>query len=311
MDAVKMLQNPKIIVAVHIFNFLHTPFNRGLARFGGMLVDPEKKFELIKTTIQSYISLDPGVPLDLFVINNQGTDCDFTKAYLAKLDGTKTKYNVPIKVMEAPDNMWPGPFGSRNFTFRAFPNYDFYFETDSDNMILQEGWLKILLKRYDSEEKIGLIGAYLDRKGFQAPNTVKWYDINGNAVNPPVIRYNSGAFTFVPRHIFEGFDKYWGENWVNQGNCFFDYAGAMGELYFAWRVEQLGYKNVDLITEDTEAPYDWIVPDRLFPNMTVGKVSTYPTSEYISPFYNTYLAMRDHEKVKWIQDHYKNCKRRL
>ncbi len=304
-----MEKNQTIIAAIHIFNMLQVPFNRGLKEFGGELTKPREKFELLKTTVESYINHDPGTDLNLFVIVNQGTDCELTKSYLDKLNLSKTSYGTPIFVLDAPDKFWPGPFGSRNFVFNKFPDFDYYFESDSDNMTIQDGWLKLLVNKMESNPKIGLLGAYLDRKGFQAPNTVKWITKEGKEIPPPTIKYNSGAWTFVPKHIFEDFTKYWGKNWVNQGKCFFDYAGAMGELYFAFRVEQLGYINEDLTGEDTDAPYDWIVPDRLFPNYTVGKTNTYPTKKYISPFYNTYLAMKDPNKVKWIQKRYKNCVR--
>lgn len=298
----------KIVAAIHIFNMNAIPFNRGLEQFGGAIYNTAEKLALIKETIVSYIDHDPGIPLDKLCIINQGTDCEYTRAFLNRLHNTRTSYGTHVIVLDAPDKIWKGPFGSREFTYRQFLNMDYYFETDSDNMVTQDGWLKFIVGRMKSET--GLLGAYLDRKGFQAPNSVKWITKNGVEISPPVIKYNSGAWTLIPRHVFEGFDKYWGKDWINQGKCYFDYAGAMGELYFAFKVEQLGYINADLTDENTDNPYDWLVPDRLFPNYTVGNTRTIPTKRFISPFFNTYLYQRDSNLVEYhIQEFYRNCER--
>ena len=300
----------KIVAAIHVFNMSSIPFNRGLEAVGGAISNSAEKLSLIKETIVSYITNDPGMPLEKLCIINQGTDCEYTKAFLNKLHNTRTRYGTLIVVLDAPDVIWKGPFGSREFTYRQFPDMDYYFETDSDNMVTQTGWLKFIVNKMEKNHQIGLLGAYLDRKGFQAPNTVKWITKDRVEIAPPVIKYNSGAWTLIPRHIFEGFDKYWCRDWINQGTCFFDYAGAMGELYYAFKVEQLGYINEDLTDENVDAPYDWIVPDRLFPNFTIGNTRTIPKKKFISPFFNTYLYMKDTQLVEfYIQGFYKNCKR--
>lgn len=298
-----------IIAAIHIFNMNVIPFNRGLAEVGGAIYNTAEKLALIKETIISYVDQDPGIKLDKLLIVNQGTDCEYTKSYLDRLNNTTTNYGTNIVVLDAPDSVWKGPFGSREFTYRQFPNMDYYFETDSDNMVVQDGWLKFVINRIEKNKQIGILGAYLDRKGFQAPNTVKWITKAGIEIPPPIIKYNSGAWTLIPRHIFEGFDTYWGKNWINQGTCFFDYAGAMGELYYAYKVEQLGYINTDLTDEEIDSPYDWVCPDVLFPNYTVGNKRTIPTKKYVSPFHNAYLYMKSPEVVEYIRQYYQNCKR--
>ena len=291
----------KIICAIHVFDMNKIPFNRGLKDVGGAITDPREKTDLIITTIESYLSHDPGVDCK-FVIVNQGTDNKYTQAYLSQL-----QRRGHVDVANAPDVVWPGPFGSRHFMWNAYPDYDYYFETDSDNLVMQDKWLKFLMKRMYDDPQIGLLGAYLDREGYQAPSTVDWITKEGITIDPPIIKYNSGTFTLIPKHIFQGFDKYWGKKWFNQGKNYHEWTAVMGELYFAFRVEQLGYKNMDLLNDYTDLLYSLLVPDSKFPNMTVGSVDEYPTKPFICPFFNTYLAQLAPEKLKWIKSHYKDC----
>ncbi len=109
------------IASIIIFNMVDIPFNRDSA--GGQISEPAAKLDFIKEAINDFIKFDPGIYLEYFVIINANTDCELTKAYYKEIDGTKTEYGTTIKVLDAPEEKYHGPFADRQELYHAYPNF--------------------------------------------------------------------------------------------------------------------------------------------------------------------------------------------
>ncbi len=297
------------IASIIVFNMVDIPFNRDSA--GGKISKPLEKLEFIKETIDGYQEFDPGISLDYFVIINANTDCELTKAYYKEIHGTKTKFGTTIHVLDAPDEKYRGPFASRQALYHAYPNYRYYFTCDTDCIPIKDGWYKHGIKVMCDDDEIGLLGAWMTETPFQCPDHIKYPDLDGARISPtPAVYYTSGFFSFIRGHIYNLFDEYWGLDWFPQreeGLVYRDFAVHQGELMFAHKIQQLGYKVADFNDEETDAPLGWHVPDVLFPNATTGNVFPDPHKLKISPFFHTYLKMRMPYKwdllVKYAKEH--------
>ena len=297
------------IASIIIFNKVDIPFNRDSA--GGKISDPQEKLDFLKTSINGFLEFDPGVYLENFVIINADTDCNLTKEYYAQIDGTQTKFGTTIKVLNAPDKDYPGPFASRQAVYHAFPGFRYYFTCDADCIPIKDGWYKDGIDVMCKDDQIGLLGAWMTELPYKvkAPHII-YPDLQGNPVEIPHtegLYYTSGFFSFIRGHIYQLFDQFWGTKWFTQGSCYRDWAIYDGELMFAHRIQQLGYKVADFNDDQTDAPLCWHVPDVLFPNFTIGNKFVDPSKPKISPFFHTYLKMKMPEKwellTQYAKDH--------
>ena len=287
------------IASIHIYNMKAVPFNRGLVP--AQVSDPYMKLEIIKTAINAFMTFDPGIPLEFFIVVNSGTDCEMTQKYYDSIDGTVTKWGTIIRVLDAPDSEYPGPYGARMFVYREFPYRKYYFDCDNDCMPMMDGWFAEGIRRLNLDPTIGLLGANISEKPYQCKDNIIWYDWTGQPTPAPCIKYPSGFWTFIPGHIYALFDYYWGKDWFSQGNCYYDWTASQGELGFAFKVLQLGYKVADFVDDETDAFYSYIVPDSLFPNKTIGNVDEYPSKPRLCPFYHAQLKILKPQKWQWLR----------
>jgi len=289
------------VASIHIFNMSHVPFNRGLV--SAQVSNPYEKLKIIKTAVETFLEFDPGVSLEKFIIVNSGTDCNMTKEYYNSLNNTKTKFGATIEVLDAPDSLYPGPYGARMAVYRKYPNYKYYFDCDNDCIPLKNDWYKDGLEILKDPE-VGLVGANISEQPYQCKNNIKWINVDGEEIPPPSFKYNSGFYTFIPGHIYKLFDKYWGTDWFAQGKDYITSTGSQGELGFPFKIMQLGYKIADFVEEDTDCFYSYIVPDSLFPSMTgIYGRNDYPAKNKICPFYHAQLKLLDSQKWEWIQNY--------
>lgn len=290
------------IASMIIFNKLDVPFQRDSP--GGRLSNPQEKLEFIQESLNGFFTFNPGIWLEKFVIINAGTDCKATKKYYDSLNGTKTSYGATIEILDAPDAKYPGPFGSVQAVYHAYPNFKYYLTVDNDCIPIKDGWFKDGIDKMCEDDKIGLLGAWMTVKPFQCPDHIKYTDIEGNVLIPsPKVYYTSGFFSYIPGHIYRLFDQYWGKDWFTQGKCYRDYAVYEGELMFAHKIQQLGYKVADFNDEDMDAPLCWHVPDIMFPNNTVGREFVWPTKSKVSPFFHTYLKLHMPKEYKELVEY--------
>lgn len=295
------------IAAMILFNKVDIPFQRDSP--GGRISDPQEKLEFIQESLNGFFSFDPGIYLETFVIINAGTDCELTKAYYKSLDATTTKYGTKIVVLDAPDERYPGPFGSVQAVYHAFPSFRYYLTVDNDCIPIKDNWFKDGIDRMRKDDEIGLLGGWMTKEPFQCPSHIEYIDIDGKVLDPsPKVYYTSGFFSYIRGHIYQLFDEYWGKEWFPyRDGVYRDFAVHQGELMFAHKIQQLGYKVADFNDPETDAPLAWHVPDILFPNKTTGNVFPDPHKPKISPFFHTYLKMRMPHKwdllVKYAKDH--------
>lgn len=289
------------IASIIIFNTVDIPFNRDSA--GGQISEPEKKLAFIKESIEGFLTFNPGIYLEYFVIINAGTDCELTAEYYRKIDNTKTKFGTTIRILDAPEEKYHGPYADRQAVYHAFPNFRYYFTCDADCIPIKDNWYKDGIDKMCEDDEIGLIGAWMTTLPYQCPNHIKYTDICGNSIPSPAVYYTSGFFSFIRGHIYQLFDQYWGKDWFTQGKCYRDYAVYEGELMFAHKIQQLGYKIADFNDEETDAHLCWHVPDVLFPNKTIGNVFVDPSKPKISPFFHTYLKLEMPEKWKLLTEY--------
>jgi len=287
------------IASIHIYNMKAIPFNRGLVP--AQVSDPYMKLEIIKTAINAFMNFNPGIPLEYFIVVNSGTDCAMTKKYYDSIDGHVTEWGTIVRVLDAPDDQYPGPYGARMAVYREYPKYKYYFDCDNDCMPMMDGWYAEGIRRLNLDPMIGLLGANISEKPYQCRDTIKWYDVNNDEIPAPCIKYPSGFWTFIPGHIYDLFDYHWGKDWFSQGNCYYDWTASQGELGFAFRVLQLGYKIADFVDDETDAFYSYIVPDSLFPNFTIGNPDDYPSKPRLCPFYHAQLKILRPQKWDWLR----------
>lgn len=296
------------VASIHIYNMSHTPFNRGLV--SAQVSNPYEKFKIVQEAIKTFLKFDPGVLLDKFIIVNSGTDCSMTKKYYDSLNNTITSYGAKIEVLDAPDNLYPGPYGARMAVYRKYPDYKYYFDCDNDCIPLKNGWYKDGLNILEEDTQIGLVGANISEQPYQCKNNIKWLDVDGKEIDPPAFKYNSGFYTFIPGHIYKLFDKYWGTNWFAQGRDYVTSTGSQGELGFPFRIMQLGYKIADFVEDDIDTYYSYIVPDSIFESKTgIYGRDDYPTKKKICPFYHAQLKLLRPEKWKKIQKYLNNLEK--
>lgn len=283
------------IASIIIFNMVDIPFNRDSA--GGQIKESWEKLEFIKESINDFLAFDPGIHLEYFIVINAGCDCELTKEYYKTIHNTQTKFGTIVQVLNVTDDEYPGPFADRQALYHKYPDFRYYFTCDVDCIPIKDGWYKDGIDVMCADDAIGLLGAWMTVKPFQCPDHIKYTDTKGNIlIPPPKVYYTSGFFSFIRGHIYQLFDRYWGKDWFTQGKCYRDYAILEGELMFAHKIQQLGYKVADFNDNETDAPLCWHVPDVLFPNMTVGRKFVDPTKPKISPFFHTYLKLKLPEK---------------
>jgi hypothetical protein len=291
------------VASIHIYNMMDVPFNRGLKT--AQVWDFKDKLTIIANAIETFLEFDPGIYLEKFIIVNSGTNDRNTMTYYAALDGKVTKYGTRVEVLDAPDVEFPGPYGARQAVYRKYPAYKYYFDCDNDCIPMMDGWYKDGIERLSRDSEIGLLGGNISRQEYQCKSNINWYDPFGNQVPAPSLKYNSGFWTFIPGHIYQLFDRYWGTDWFGQGSSYYDVTASQGELGFPFKIMQLGYKIADYDDDETDAFYSYIVPDVLVPNRTVGDVDEYPTKQKVCPFYHVQLKMAMPEKWAYLQEYLK------
>ena len=291
------------IASIIVYNMLDTPFNKDSA--GGKISDPQEKLDFIKESIKGFLTFDPGIFLEYFVIINANTDCALTKEYYKQIHGTRTQYGTIIHVLDAPEEKYHGPFADRQAIYHAYPDFRYYFTCDDDCTPMKHGWYKDGIDRLCTDDQIGLLGSWMTVMPYQCPEHIEYTDIDGNILSPPKVYYTAGFFSFIRGHIYQLFDRYWGTDWFKQGKCYRDWTVYEGELMFAHRIQQLGYKVADFNDEETDAPLCWHVPDIMFPNNTVGREFVWPTKSKVSLFFHTYLKIHMPKEYKELRDYIK------
>ena len=118
--------------------------------------------EYLNKYLNFLINLDSGTDSDIIIANHQhGESQEKLKRsleYLQKWDDTKTK-NGSLRVVSRPwENGTGGSHKSYDHVFNLFKNqYDYWFFSEDDAPITQEGYFSNTIKQLDSDEQLAFI----------------------------------------------------------------------------------------------------------------------------------------------------------
>ena len=110
--------------------------------------------DLVKFNIEKELECDPGVDVDLIIVNND-TGWKYGKDYLNSLERTKLKRGN-IRVFHR-DNFGRS-FGGYNFAFEKLKDlYDFFIFTEDDILISFHNYAAIAIEIFNSIENCGFV----------------------------------------------------------------------------------------------------------------------------------------------------------
>lgn len=129
--------------------------------FGDRRHYPKNKegvIDLFKTQIKTHQTLNPGVNMDLIIVNHDTQDQDVYDL-LNEYDGQDVSTGK-IKVIHRPRISSDLSFGSYKYAFHLFQNeYDYWFFSEDDILPLTNGVVPELINILNSNEDVGFVGA--------------------------------------------------------------------------------------------------------------------------------------------------------
>ena len=129
--------------------------------FGDRRHYPKNKegvIDLFKTQIKTHQTLNPGVNMDLIIVNHDTQDQDVYDL-LNEYDGQDVSTGK-IKVIHRPIISSDLSFGSYKYAFHLFQNeYDYWFFSEDDILPLTNGVVPELINILNSNEDVGFVGA--------------------------------------------------------------------------------------------------------------------------------------------------------
>ena len=129
--------------------------------FGWRRLYPHNKegvIDLFKTQIKTHQTLNPGVNMDLIIVNHDTQDQDVYDL-LNEYDGQDVSTGK-IKVIHRPRISSDLSFGSYKYAFHLLKNeYDYWFFSEDDILPLTNGVVPELIDILNSSEDIGFVGA--------------------------------------------------------------------------------------------------------------------------------------------------------
>jgi hypothetical protein len=140
--------------------------------FGPRRANPKDKSEtkiLIEDVFNHEITTDPGVDLDVFLVNHDFGD-ETVKEFLEKYDNKKINRGT-FKVI---NRKWGdgigGSFKSFSHAFELLKEeYDNWFFTEDDAIIILDGYYKKAIDQLNMEENIAFIGFYRGKPEIGVP----------------------------------------------------------------------------------------------------------------------------------------------
>lgn len=144
----KDFQNCKVakILAFYFGDRRHYPHNK------------EGVIDLFKKQIQSHQTLNPGVNMDLIIVNHDTEDNDVYEL-LNEYDGQEVSTGK-IRVIHRPRVSHDLSFGSYKYAFYLLQEeYDYWFFCEDDLLPLTHGVVPELINILNSDEKIGFVAS--------------------------------------------------------------------------------------------------------------------------------------------------------
>ena len=130
-------------------------------------VTKESIIELIKLNIEIELKCNPGVPVDLIIVNNDSGWSEGNR-FLESINGKELRYG---KVHVLTKNNFGRSFGGYNYAFKMLGNnYDYFIFTEDDIVIGRDGYASIGIENFHNTKNCGFV-AYqgISSKAFNFP----------------------------------------------------------------------------------------------------------------------------------------------
>lgn len=117
----------------------------------------ESVLDLIDFTLQNEVKCDPGLPVDVLIVNND-TKWEEGNRFLQKIDG-KALRNGRVRVLNRPN--FGRSFGAYNHAFTIFgEEYSYFLFTEDDVLICRDGYASMGVQHFVRSDRCGFV-AYL------------------------------------------------------------------------------------------------------------------------------------------------------
>jgi hypothetical protein len=191
------------------------------------------RLEALKFTIACYDYFNAGADYDLVIVDNDSPD---GRWYLDKTDKTVLKRENSYYSFGAYKHAWD-VLGK---------DYDYFVFTEMDWAPSKNDWLKDLIKYWNSDEEIGMIGNLIEQHGYADKSSTDTQSFINNVlvkVNPDrKNQYNlDSEYLFVDRHVLENMEKNGGWN-IFDCEPKTDLSPVYNELGFQQPILEMGYK---------------------------------------------------------------------
>jgi hypothetical protein len=118
------------------------------------LLNNEECVEFLKLQIENERRIDPGVPMDVIIVNNDNNDLNANK-FIDSLHDQEI-FNGKIRVLHRPNI--GGSFGAFSYGYDVFSDeYDFFLFNEDDIMITQPLYFKRAIDVLKEDESIGYV----------------------------------------------------------------------------------------------------------------------------------------------------------
>ena len=119
-------------------------------------VDAPGSLESLRNMIECERHVNPGVDVDIVLVNNIGKPFEEGNEFLRSLDGTPSNRGI-FRLLER-ENVGIS-FGGYDAAFSKFgTDYDYFFFSEDDVLIFKDGYYGSFLETFNSAEEIGFVG---------------------------------------------------------------------------------------------------------------------------------------------------------
>ena len=185
------------------------------------LLNNEECVEFLKLQIENERSIDPGVPMDVIIVNNDTNDLNANK-FIDSLQDQEI-FNGKIRVLHRPNV--GGSFGAFSYGYDVFSDeYDFFLFNEDDIMITHPLYFKRAIDVLKEDESIGYV----------AFSPISYHE--------PY--HCGGAFGVTSKRILKQICEEYNALPYYSDNSY--YAFEQSEILFTNSIHKLGYKLVNI-----------------------------------------------------------------
>jgi hypothetical protein len=205
----------------------------------------ESVLDLVKLNVEQERTVDPGVPCDTIIVNND-IGWSIGNEYLDSIDNTPT-YSGIIRVLHCEN--WGRSFGAYNGAYQKFKDdYDYWIFTEDDILINGHNYYKIALDNFHRDKKIGFValqGISIDGLDGETGEHVKHAHSGAGLTHVSILNELNAKLGKLPhceKHEPQTYEE-----------CI-----IRGEIAFTNEILKLGYK---LVTVESDYPLYWCAYD--------------------------------------------------